>query len=77
MTTATVGLRYQVVIPRGERKRIGLRPSSKVNVEARDRYLVLYPVTAENLRGIGASVADGSDATDYVKKLRAEWGARS
>jgi AbrB family looped-hinge helix DNA binding protein len=77
MTTATVGQRYQVVIPREERKRLGLHPLSKVNVEAHDRYLVLYPVTSKGLRGIGAEIADGMDATDYVKKLRADWGTRS
>ena len=77
MTMATVGRRYQVVIPKSERKRLDLRPLSKVNVEARSDCIVIYPVTAKNLRGVGAELADGSDATDYVRKLRAEWGERS
>lgn len=77
MTTATVGERYQVVIPREERGRVRLRPRSKVNVEARAGCIVIYPVTTRGIRGIGTDIVDGSDATDYVKKLRAEWGHRS
>lgn len=73
MTSATVGKRYQVVIPRAERRRLGLRPLSKVNIEARDGCLVVYPVTSRGLRGLGAELADGTDATDYVCRLRAEW----
>ncbi|MCX7001953.1 MAG: AbrB/MazE/SpoVT family DNA-binding domain-containing protein [bacterium] len=74
MTTITIGHRYQVVIPKEERKRLGLHPASKVNVEARDRYLLLYPVTTKGMRGLGAEIANATDATDYVKKLRAAWG---
>jgi AbrB family looped-hinge helix DNA binding protein len=77
MTTATVGQRFQVVIPRAERRRLGLRPSSRVNVEASDRCIVLYPVTNKGMRGIGKDLAAGMDATEYVKKLRAEWDSRA
>jgi AbrB family looped-hinge helix DNA binding protein len=73
MTKAKVGSRYQVVIPKAERRRVKLRPHSIVNVEARENYLVLYPVTGHGWRGIGRALADGTDATDYVKKLRSEW----
>ena len=76
MTTATVGSRYQVVIPKEERHRLGLRPMSRVNVEAREDCIVLYPSTSKGLRGLGASLADGTDATDYVRRLRKEWGLR-
>jgi len=76
MTTATVGQRYQVVIPKKERRSLGLKPKSKVNVEVRDGCLVLHPVTTDGIRGLGAGLADGTDATDYVCHLRAEWGRR-
>ena len=76
MTMATVGERYQVVIPKAERKRLGLKPRSKVNVEVRDGCLILHPLTAEGIRGLGKDLADGSDPADYVRKLRAEWGER-
>lgn len=77
MTTATVGQRYQVVIPRAERQRLGLRPLSRVNVEGNNQCIILYPVTSKGVRGIGKELVDGKDATDYVKKLRAEWGGRA
>ncbi len=76
MTTATVGSRYQVVIPRRERDTIGIKPNTKVYVEARDRCVVLYPVSDLTARGIGRDLADGTDATDYVRRLRADWDRR-
>jgi len=77
MTVATVGGRYQVVIPRRERERLGLKPHSKVVVEAREDGLMLYPQTVKEWRGIGRKIADGEDATDYVRKLRREWEWRA
>jgi len=75
MMTATVGSRFQVVIPKDERERLGIKPNSRVNVEARRDCLVLFPVTSRGLRGIGVDLVDGTDATDYVRHLREEWGA--
>ena len=77
MTTATVGARYQVVIPRDVRKRLPIKPHSKVNIEVRKDCLVVYPVSAKGLRGIGKELADGQDASDYVRELRAEWEQRT
>ncbi|MEI7901675.1 MAG: AbrB/MazE/SpoVT family DNA-binding domain-containing protein [bacterium] len=77
MTSATVGRRFQVVIPKEERLRLGIKPMSRVNVEARKDCLVFFPVTNRGLRGLGASLADGTDATDYVRRLRKEWEQRS
>ena len=34
------------------------------------------PLPEEGWRGIGRDMADGSDATDYVRKLRSEWESR-
>jgi AbrB family looped-hinge helix DNA binding protein len=76
MTTATVGQRFQVVIPRPERDKIGLKPHDEVAVEARDGYVLIQPVRGARLRGIGRDLADGNDATAYVRRLRAEWTQR-
>jgi AbrB family looped-hinge helix DNA binding protein len=76
MTIATVGKRYQVVIPLKERKKLNLRPNSKVEVTIEDDKLVIYPISVESFRGIGRNLSDGNDATDYVKKLRREWNDR-
>ncbi len=77
MTIATVGKRYQVVIPLKERKKLNLRPNSKVEVTIEDDKLVIYPISLASFRGIGRNLSDGNDATDYVKKLRREWEDRS
>ena len=73
MSTATIGTRYQVVIPKREREHLGLRPNSKVVVEVSDGAVVIRPLPEGGWRGIGRELADGTDAADYVKKLRAEW----
>jgi len=76
MSRATVGKRYQVVIPLKERTQLGIRPNTKVEVVAEGDKLVLYPLSPSRLKGIGIEIADGSDATDYVRKLRKEWEKR-
>jgi AbrB family looped-hinge helix DNA binding protein len=76
MTTATVGKRFQVVIPREERRSMGIQPHDKVNVVLEGNHLAIYPVSAVRLRGIGRDLADGRDAVDYVRELRSEWGNR-
>jgi AbrB family looped-hinge helix DNA binding protein len=75
MTTATIGTRYQVVIPKRVRQAFTIRPNSRVTIEAREDCIVLYPENTMRLRGLGAVLADNTDATDYVKRLRAEWEA--
>jgi len=77
MTTATVGERFQVVIPRQERLRLGLKAHDKVNIVMEGDHLALYPISSKRLRGLGRDVADGTDATDYVRELRAEWGQKA
>lgn len=77
MTQATIGKRYQVVIPLKERKKLELKPNIKVEVMADGDRLIIYPLLPTKLRGIGRKTADGEDATDYVKRLRQEWEQRS
>jgi len=76
MTTATIGSRYQVVIPRKERDRIGLKPHSKVAVETRGDCIMIFRLEENGIRGIGRELRDGIDATDYVRQLRQEWAER-
>jgi AbrB family looped-hinge helix DNA binding protein len=77
MTTATVGRRFQVVIPRDERERLRLVPHERVAVEAGEDYVVIRPLRGAKLRGLGRVLADSLDATAYVRKLRREWSGRS
>jgi AbrB family looped-hinge helix DNA binding protein len=74
MTEATIGARYQVVIPRNERRRLRLKPGAKVEVQAENDRIVIYPAATKSWRGIGKDMAGTEDALDYVKRLREEWG---
>lgn len=76
MTEATIGARYQVVIPKNERRRLKLKPGAKVDVQAEKDRIVIYPAATKGWRGIGKDIADDGDALDYVKRLRQEWGER-
>jgi AbrB family looped-hinge helix DNA binding protein len=76
MSQATVGRRYQVVIPLKEREKLAIKPNTKVEIVAEGDRLILYPLSPLRLKGIGRELADGTDATDYVSKLRKEWEKR-
>jgi AbrB family looped-hinge helix DNA binding protein len=76
MTQATVGKRYQVVIPQKERKELNIKPNSKVEVVVEGDRLVIYPLSPSHLKGIGREIRDRENPTDYVSKLREEWEKR-
>jgi AbrB family looped-hinge helix DNA binding protein len=76
MTTATIGTKYQIVIPRKEREALGLKPRMKVQVSVENGCAVVRPVGAESWRGIGRDIAGGKGAVTYVRELREEWGRR-
>jgi AbrB family looped-hinge helix DNA binding protein len=76
MTEATIGARYQVVIPKNERRRLRLKPGAKVEVQAENDRIVIYPAATKGWRGIGKDIADNEDASHYVKRLREEWRER-
>ena len=42
-----------------------------------ESWQAVAPILPAGFRGIGRELSDGKDATDYVKKLRQEWGNRS
>ena len=49
MTFATVGSRFQVVIPKEERKRLKLKPNTKVAIEVRNDHA---PVCSDDGRSL-------------------------
>lgn len=60
MSRTVVSSKYQVVIPKEIRERIGLKPGQELAVFVRDRIITLVPVpTLEELRGI----ARGADTS--------------
>ena len=77
MTTALIGERYQVVIPKAVRQQVGLRRHSRVEITVEGSRIVITLPTVEALRGVGRELfAPGTDTTRYVRELRAEWQAR-
>ncbi len=77
MSHATVGQRYQVVIPALEREKLGIQAGDKVAVEVVDDHLELRVIDVRNLRGIGRELVSSEDPVNYVRELRAEWGTRT
>lgn len=76
MSQATVGKRYQVVIPLKERQKLNIKPNTKVEFVVEGDRLIIYPLSPSHLRGIGRKTANGEDPTDYVNRLRSEWERR-
>jgi AbrB family looped-hinge helix DNA binding protein len=73
MSAATIGSRFQVVIPKEQRERLGLKPNTQVNVEACGDGVMIFPVRYSNLRGLGKELSADEDPADYVARLRSEW----
>jgi AbrB family looped-hinge helix DNA binding protein len=76
MTTATIGTRFQVVIPAKERKRLSLKPHQKVTIDQRNDEIVIRPLGTSSFRGITKALRTNEDPVDYIAKLRAEWNER-
>ena len=69
----TVSEKYQIVVPKAEREKIGLRPGQRMLMEASEQGILLLPIPKlESLRGI---VKKGTHKTllKEVKALRSEW----
>lgn len=73
MSLASLGERFQLVIPLKERKKLNWKPHTKLWVEAKGDHVLVRPLEAKKLRGLGKTLAGKEDAIDYVKKLRQEW----
>ena len=59
MTVSKISPKYQIVIPKAVRKRLGLRPGQSLQVTERDNYIELRPILAPNqLVGILADCRD-------------------
>ena len=76
MSQATVGKRYQIVIPLKERQKLNIKPNTKVEFVVEGDRLIIYPLSPAHLRRIGKKTANGEDPTDYVSRLRSEWEGR-
>lgn len=75
--TVKVSPKYQVVIPKELRKKLGIKPSDKVLVEEIEGMIIVIPKPKSFtgfLKGLGKEVWEEEDATDYVRRERKSWG---
>jgi len=76
ITTVKLSSRYQVVIPKEVRKRLGLHGGDQLAVEVDGEKVVLRPRPKNYTNytlGLGKKVWQGIDATEYVRKERESW----
>lgn len=74
--TVKVGKRFQVVLPKKVRQRLGVREGDELIVEVSRRGLLLVPKPASytaHLAGLHREVWKGVDVDDYVKRERRAW----
>lgn len=65
MNTVTVSPKYQVVIPREIREKLGLKPGQKIQVMIRDGRIEMIPVRkASELRGFVRGIDTDIDRED-------------
>ncbi len=72
MADATVSSKFEMVIPREARKRLGLKPGDKLLVLLKGNTMILRKKPksfAAALKGIGRELY----AADYLKKERDSW----
>ena len=68
--------KYQIVIPREVRRRLGLEAGDGLLVEVRDNSIVLVPRPrsyAKRLRGLHKEVWGNVDARAYAREERKGW----
>ncbi len=77
MQLVTVGSRYQIVIPKEERRKInGITPGKKVAISASKSKLEIIPKQdnwVERTRGIMAEAWKDIDPAKEIDKMRDEW----
>ena len=78
MQQATIGTKYQIVIPKEVRRKIkGLRPGSKVSVGKLDENTIAIKTEptnwVERTKGMMTEAWKGIDTTTELEKMRNEW----
>jgi len=68
--------KYQVVIPKEARKKLGLRAGDQLAVEVEGGKVILRPRPknyTNYMLGLGKEIWEGIDASEYVRKERELW----
>lgn len=75
---ATIGTKYQIVIPKAIRQQLKIKPGSKLNVDALDEHTIELRVVPENWSDLnyGKYKKYLKGASLEVEKMRDEWEER-
>ena len=68
--------KYQVVIPKEARKKLGLRAGDQLAVEVEGGKVIVRPRPknyTNYMLGLGKEIWEGIDASEYVRKERELW----
>ena len=68
--------KYQVVIPREARKKLGLRAGDQLAVEVEGEKIILRPRPknyTDYMLGLGKEIWEGIDASEYIGEERESW----
>jgi AbrB family looped-hinge helix DNA binding protein len=78
MLSVKVSTKHQIVVPSAARKKLGISPGDRLDVEIESDVIHLrrHLPAGERLRGIGAHIWDGTDPAERIRKMRDEDEAR-
>ena len=71
-----VGKRYQIVIPKKIRDKVGIKVTDELVVDVQGDNVVIHPcprIYSEYMQGLGKDVWSKTDAVEYVKNERESW----
>lgn len=72
MSIVTTSTKGQVVIPKEEREKIGLKPGTKVMVKAVDDHVEIYPLPEDPIEYFCGIFKEGPSLTEALLKDRKE-----
>lgn len=79
MGTVKVSRKNQIAVPSEVRRKLGIRPGDRLQVEVEEGKMVLRPEAddwVDRLASIAPEIWEGVDAQEYVNELRGEWSHR-
>ncbi len=72
MSIVTTSTKGQVVIPKKEREKLGIKPGSKVMVKAVDDHVEIYPLPEDPIEYLCGIFKEGTSLTEALLRDRKE-----
>ena len=75
MTTAKLGGRYQIVVPKDVREALQLKPGDRLEIKVENGKVVMIPQSSHTSRLFGKhrQLWQNTDAVEYVRHERESW----